>query len=50
MVDAVGSGRTQDLNRLQHIAILGTNCCGFENPTKAYQQLDTRVVQIGTFL
>jgi len=50
MVDAVGIGGTQDPNRFQHIAILGVNPCGFENPAKAYQQLDTRIVQTGTFL
>ena len=50
MVDTVGSGRAQYLNRLQHIAIPGVNSCGFENPAQVYQQFDMRFVQIVMFL
>ena len=46
MVNIVSRGCAQDLNSLQHIAILGINLCNFENPAQSYQQFDTRFVQI----
>ena len=40
------SGCGQDLDRLQHVAILGVNLCGLEGPAKLHQQLDARFFQI----
>ena len=50
MVDTVGGGFAQDLDRLQRVAILGVNFCNFENPAQVYQNFGMRIVQIGTTL